>query len=333
MNIAELQHQLFNEIKSKIPPHVSATEEIAKVLDVSVDSTYRRMRGEKTISLEELHKLSTYYNISLDGIMNIQSGAFLFQGRLVDSNTFRFDQYWVNILQQVTYYNSFNQKELYSMNKDIPIFYHFLFRELAAFKYYFWMRTIFHFPDFKTKKFSFNYFPDDLFELGKKCLEMYNRLTVVEFWNIENINSTVRQIEFYRDGQIFESDEDVLKIYIVLEKMIDHLEMQAALGYKFNYDDPGKKPVGSYQMYYNEVIIGDNSYLIVLDGLKLSVVNHSVTNFMFTRDIAFNENMYNHVQNLMMRSTQISKVSEKERSRFFRLLREKIQKRKDALQL
>ena len=62
---------------------------------------------------------------------------------------------------------------------------------------------------------------------------------------------------------MFESDEDVLRVYEALEKIWDHLEKQAALGYKFNIDDPEKKPIGKYNMYFNEVLLGDNTMLAV----------------------------------------------------------------------
>ena len=59
MDASQLQQELFQVIKKNIPANESATDEIARVLDVSVDSVYRRMRGEKTISLDELYKLSS----------------------------------------------------------------------------------------------------------------------------------------------------------------------------------------------------------------------------------------------------------------------------------
>jgi transcriptional regulator with XRE-family HTH domain len=333
MNAPELQQELFQLIKKNIPEHLSATEEIAKVLNVSVDSIYRRMRGEKTISLDELYTLCSYYKISLDRLMNIQAGGFLFSGKLLNSNTFRFDEYVTNTIRDMTYVNSFKQKEFYTLSKDIHIFHHYHFKEIAAFKYYFWMKTLLHFPDFKSKKFSFSEYSDDLFELGKKTLDLYNLTDSVEIWNVETINSTIRQIEFYHEGQMFESDEDVLIIYEALDKLISHLEIQAALGYKFNYDDPEKKPKGPFQMYFNEVILADNTTLAILDGTKIAYVIHTVINYMFTRDISYCENLHEHVQNLMRRSTRISSVGEKERGRFFRFLREKIQRRKDALKV
>jgi len=333
MIISELQQELFQTIKKNIPGHLSATEEIAKVLNVSVDSVYRRMRGEKTISLDELYTLCSHYKISLDSLMNIQTGAFHFEGKLIDSTTFRFDRYLTDMIQNTAYFISFKQKEFYYLCKDIPIFYHFLFRDLAAFKYYFWMKTIFAFPDFKSKKFSFAEYPDELFELGQKALALYNQLPCAEFWNIETINSTIRQIEFYRESQMFRSDEDVLRIYDALENLINHVESQARLGYKFDYYYAEKKLISNYQMYYNEVVSGDNHMVVILDGVKVTLISHTMINYMMTRDVAFNENMYNHVQNLMKRSTQISSVSEKERSRFFRFLRERIHRRKEALKV
>ena len=47
MDTSAIQQELFHVIRSHIPEHVSAAEEIANVLQVSVDSVYRRMRGEK----------------------------------------------------------------------------------------------------------------------------------------------------------------------------------------------------------------------------------------------------------------------------------------------
>ena len=48
MDIHDFQQQIFQQIKSKLPATVSAVDEIAKLLNISSDSAYRRMRGEKT---------------------------------------------------------------------------------------------------------------------------------------------------------------------------------------------------------------------------------------------------------------------------------------------
>lgn len=331
MTTGELQQLLFKAIKNKIGENLSAADEIAKLLDISADSAYRRMRGEKTISLDELQVLCTHYKISVDQLLGLQSGGIVFQGQYLDKNTFRFEEFVTSMMHNLAYINSFKEKTFYYMCKDLPIFHQYHLPETAAFKWFFYLKTYFHFPEFERKKFRYADHPVALFELEKKVLDLYNQIPSVEVWNMETMNMFFRQIEFYRDGQVFESDEDVYRLYDAIGKIWDHLEKQASLGYKFNYGDPDQKRIGEFKMYFNEVLMGDNNMLVELDGTKLSYVSHSTINFMLTRDPAFNENMYNHVQNQMRRSTLISEVSEKERAKFFRIIRDRINNRKESL--
>jgi hypothetical protein len=331
MSESELQQQLFQVIKSRLATDASVADEVAALLEISTDSAYRRMRGEKAVTFDELYKIATHYRISLDQLMNINTGAILFQGQYLNKHNFRFEDYMNNVLQNMTYMNSFKEKEFYWSCKDMLIFHHYVFREIAAFKWFFWLKTYFNFPEFERKKFRFSDYPDELFAIDQKVLNLYNQIPSVEIWNIESMSIILRQIEFYRDCQVFESDKDAYKLYEVVEKLWDHLEKQASLGYKFNYGDPEEKPIAKFRMYFNEVMLGDNNSLVVLDGVKVSYIAHSTINFMITRDMAFNENMYNHLQNQMKRSTLISAVSEKERAKFFRIIRERIVRRKEAL--
>jgi hypothetical protein len=330
MNVNEIQEQLFQEIKRKIAAESSVADEVAKLLDISSDSAYRRMRGDKTITLDELYTIATHYKISLDRLMNIDTGGFLFQGNLLNSKTFRFDAYLTGMMNILGYFNSFKKKEIFYLCKETPVFHYFNIRELAAFKYYFWMGTLVYFPEFRNKKVDLDNYPDELFETGKKIIGLYNQIDSNEIWNIESWNSTLHQIDYYLDNQMFKSDKDALRVYDAMEKMLDHFEEQAKLGYKFNMDDPEKKPLGKYNMYYNEIVILDNSLLILLDNSKMASLAQGI-NYITTRDIAYCENYQYYVQNLVKRSTLISEVSEKERAMYFRRMHERVNKRKSSL--
>jgi transcriptional regulator with XRE-family HTH domain len=333
MDDNNLQQQIFNVIKRKTPGHLNVVDEIANVLGISADSAYRRMRGETTISLNELHNLCNHFRLSLDELMNIQTDNIIFQGQYLEKKTSGFETYMKGIVNTMTYMNSFKQREFFYMCKDLPFFHHYHLREIAAFKWFFWLKTYFEFPEFTKRKFRFSDYPDELFELDQKVLNLYNQIPSVEVWNIESMNIIFRQIKFYRDSEVFESDEDAYILYEAVDKLWDHLEKQAALGYKFNYGDPEQKPISELKMYFNEVLLGDNNMLVILDDKKMSFVTHSTINFMITRDLKFNENMHNHIQNQMRRSTLISEVSEKERSRFFRIIRDKITNRMQSLKV
>lgn len=331
MNINEIQQQLFQFIKTKLPVEASVADEIGKLLNISSDSAYRRMRGEKQITFEELYLLASTYRISLDQLMNINTGSFMFQGNLLNPKTHRYDAYLTGMMHNIAYFNSFKKKEIYYLCKDTPIFHWFTNRDIAAFKYFFWMGTLIYFPEFRNTKVSLDGYPDELFEMGKKISDSYQQLDTYELWNIESWNSTLHQIEYYLDNDMFKSDEDALRVYEGVEKILDHLEEQAKRGYKFNINDPEKKPLGKYFMYFNEIVILDNTMVLVLDNSKIAILPHTAINYLMTRDIMYCENFYNYVQNLIKRSTLISEVSEKERARYFRRMHERIDKRKVSL--
>ena len=246
------------------------------------------------------------------------------------AETFKYDEYLSNVMQQMKYMSGFNQKSMTYLAKDIPLFHHFHIREIAAFKYYFWMKTILQHPDFANKKFRLDDYPDEFYDLGLKTLYYFNQFDSEELWNIESINSTIRQIDYHYDSNIFSNSEEVYILYEAVEKLISHLEYQATEGYKFSVDNL-KKPLGKYQMYFNEILILEGNILVTLDGAKNAFLIHNVLNFLLTNDVRFCDNMYEHIQNLKRKSTLISTVSERERSRFFKYLRQRIETRKQSL--
>lgn len=331
MSTSELQVQIFQHIKAKLPSHISMVDEVAQILDVSTDSAYRRIRGEKPLSLEEIYRLCVRYGLSFDNLLNLKSGSLVFSGSFIHPSSFQFDQYLQSAIQHVKYMAGFKEKKMYYLCKDIPLFHHFHFKEVAAFKHYVWMRGIFNDPKLANKKFSLKHYPDELFDLGKKSLSIYNEIDSVEIWNPESINSSLRQIDYYHESGLFEDESEVLMIYEAYEKLITHLDTMAGVGFKFNIGESQSPSSGTYQMYLNEMVIGDNSILVVLDSTKLAFIIHTVINIMTTTDVRFCDNMYECMQNLMKKSTLISTVSERERSRFFKYMYQRFETRKQSL--
>ena len=329
--VTEMQAEIFRHIKNKIAVGASLADEIAAALNVSADSAYRRIKGEKGLSFDELHALCQRYQLSLDTLFDRKTDSIPFHGKFVDPALFRFEDYLAAVVQQVSYMASFKRRSMYYLCKDIPLFHHYQFKELAAFKYYFWHKTLLQSPEFVNKKISLASYSDDIYTLGKKALDIYNTLDSYEIWNMESLNGTLRQVEFYQDTDAFETSEDLLKIYESLERLFTHLETQAESGYKFDSNDPDKKRLAGIEMYFNEVVIGDNSILALLDDSRICFLTHTGMNFMMTRDIDFCENMYSYYQNLMRKSTLISSVSQWDRSRFFKVLRNRIALRKQHI--
>ncbi|HTS45328.1 MAG TPA: hypothetical protein VMH01_13095 [Puia sp.] len=326
------QQVFFQHIRNTLPPHISLVDEIAELLNISTDSAYRRIRGEKLISFDEIRTLCSHFKISLDQLFYLNSESIIFSGGLTNNKNYGFDIYLQNILDHLININSFERRELISLNKDI-IFHDFNFHDLTSFRLFFWMKTVLQYPLFGKALFDSDDFTESLHQTVKKIMTEYNKIPSQEIWNMENIQSIIYQIEYYKETKVFASAQDILNLYECLLKTVDHIERQAEAGYKFQ---PGGKPLqtnATYKLYVNEFILGDNTIVAVLNDLKVVYIPHTVLNYLHTKDTAFAEYTYQHFQNIIRKSTLISDVGEKERSRFFNTMREKIDDhRKSALQ-
>jgi transcriptional regulator with XRE-family HTH domain len=332
METTEVQQLFFQHIKSNLPAHLSMVDEVAEVLNISNDSAYRRIRGEKVIGLEEIQKLCVHYKVSLDQFLHLKSEALIFTGRVNYESETLFEDYLESVYRNLSIINSFEKRHLYFLMKDIPPFVHFQVPELSAFKFYFWMRSILHYDSMQKVKFSID---DPLYEkyhlLSKKVIEAYNKVPTTEIWNVESINSTIRQIEFLRESGLFKNPGDVKLLYEKLEELINHIERQAETGLKFNIGTEPTKQSAPYRLFVNEFVTLDNTLLAEMNDIKLTFINHSVLYFVTTRDEQFNNAMFINLDNLMKKSTLISEVGEKERVRFFNRLRDKIQVKQRSL--
>ena len=321
----DIQQQLFSYIKENLPPHLSLVDELGELLGLGADSVYRRIRGEKPIDLIELKKICEHYRLSLDQLLQLQQESVLFDAPGMNGPPGEFVDYLKAMLEQFKYFNSFKTREIFYLCKDAPIWYFYLFPELAAFKTFFWSKTINNQLALANKTFSFAEYPyEDCFALGQKILAQHNEMDSVELWNLESIHSTINQIAYYRDAGNFRSGGELEAVINSFHQWLDHLQLQAEKGVKFL---PGATDVSHrarIQFYVNELILGNNTMVIRLDDKQLSMITYSVFYYLFTRDSRFSAKVMASFDTLLGRSTLISRTGEKDRNRFFNALREKV---------
>lgn len=325
------QEFLFQRIKELLPPHASLVDVVADVLHLSQDSAYRRIRGETPIVLDEAKDLCLHFKLSLDQLLNVKGNATLFQNVRISLKNYSYEKYLTDLINQLAHVNSFLQKEIIYLTKDMALFHNFYYPPLIAFRYFFWMKNILQHPDFFKRKFVLSDVPSEILQLSMELVRAYHKVPSTEIWNTESINSVIFQIEFYKDAGYFSSPADTRAVYKSLEETILHLRHQVEYGRKFM---PGENPESkkeNFKFFFNRVILGDNTVLLVTDRLKTVFINYDVLNYMYTRDENFCTPCYEDLQNLMKKSTLISQTSEKQRNIFFNSLLNKIYDRINQL--
>src|SRR6185295_19685007 len=114
--------------------------------------------------------------ISLDSLLGNSSDTVTFSFRMINRQTFPFDQWLGSIMKSLEMIAPFERKEITWMAKDIPITHYFQFPELASFKCYFWMKTILQYPEYAEKKYNERLIGDQLIRLTEKISEKYMQI-------------------------------------------------------------------------------------------------------------------------------------------------------------
>ncbi len=324
MDKDDIQNRFFQEVKAKLPPNISLVVAVAETLDISNDSAYRRLRCEKQLTLQELQKLSKQFKISLDNLLLIQNDSFIFNGRITNNFDFKYDNWLETCVYHLETIAKYNPNHMYYLAKEIPFFYYFLIPEISAFKSFFFMKSILDYKDWRQAKFSVNDDYSKYQHLCKKISDIFASIPSTEIWSIENITSTIHQIEFYRVTGALRSNEDALVLYGKLDEIINHIEKQAECGFKLKAGQESATSGPAHKMFVNEITMGDNMQIMQLGDTQLTYINHSIINFITTADPAFNTYMKQTFDNIAQKSTPISVENQKDRLMFFNRLRTKV---------
>lgn len=325
MSHKQIQEHLFQRIREALPPGQTLVEVVADVLCVSPDSAYRRIRGETPLVLEEAAVLSQRFNLSLDGLIDVDEDCVVFRNMEPGKGSFDFKAYLSAIAQQIKALAACNQKSIIYESNDVPIFHQFSSKALLAFRHFFWMRTVFRHPDFQ-QQYSLERLTPDIEQMAAEILSVYAQIPSVEIWNTECVNSTLVQLNHYCETGVM-TRNDAAVVYAGLREALEHLEQQAAYGCKFTVGQSPRNRKENFRLFYNRVGLGDNLILTLHDDRKTLYVNYDALNYMVTSNDKFCNKIYEQMQNTMRRGTLISGVAEKQRNMFFNNLYAKLKAR------
>ncbi|MDO1445097.1 hypothetical protein Q0590_02485 [Rhodocytophaga aerolata] len=327
-----LQKKLFQQIKNGLGSHLSLVEEVADLLGISTDSAYRRLRSETPVSLEEAAILCKHFHIALDEIIPQPQEAVIFRRFSIHEQALTFADYLRYSREYFEKMRLIKHCMCYYAAKDIPVFYHFMFPPLGKFKLFFWLKTVKGVPEFKNLPFSFESIPDEYMKLSNAISDSYFQTPGVEIWNEETTNSTLRQIYYYHEAGLFADPAIPLALVDQLEQLVKHVHLQAETGQKLLHTaTPAAVPV-KFELYHNEVLLLDNTILHQADSFSSVLVSYNAIDYLTTTNHAFCHEVYRWLQIQMEKSVLISKISEKERNRFFNKMYENIKQHRKKMQ-
>jgi hypothetical protein len=316
MNTLQLQHKLFQIIKSKLSVESNLAKAIAECLNVSLDAAYKKIKGERLLDLAELQVLLTNYKIpfaELDVTNNY--GKVWFDFNPIGINNFTYKDYLQQMVNNLKMLLSNNIKYIIYSAKEIPMFYNFMFPELGCFKSFVWQKSILNLSAFKEEKFSIHELDEEIVVLGNQIYKLYNQIRSKEIWNYETVNCTNRQIDFYKIAGLFANDESHELILKQYNQLLNHIENQTAIGRKIDYIT--KESIALFDLYHNELIVGDNSVLIQFENNQMAFITPNAVNTFSTSQTEVTDYLSKNFDNILSQSIRLNKQSDKIKKPFF----------------
>lgn len=330
-NQADIQIHLFAMIRDQLPGHVSLVEEIAELLEISNDSAYRRIRGEKPISLQEVQKLAGTFRISLDDLIGNPTNSVTFRTNFLEETSYSFVDWLKGVLQITIGASQSEDAEIIFILNELSIYQIIQIPEICAFKLFFWRKSNLDFPGYRDQKFSVDELDEEVLSLSQEIISHYIRVKTKELTTEESLNSYLKQVLYYSEAGYFHSKNDALTLCDKLHELVEHQQRQAALGFKYAYGKPPVGEEGNFQLFHNDLILADNTVLVKTGNSCATYITSNAINLMQTHDRAFFDYNYAWGRNLLSKSVPISGTAERERNRFFRILHEKVDAAKNKL--
>jgi len=318
-NRMEIQKIFFETTKQRLNPNLRLVDVISDLLNIGSDSAYRRLRGEKELTLSELVKLSAYFNISIDSLLNYKSDNVIFKYTPLDFTDMQDYTSYIRSLSNL--YEGLakaKRKEILITAQDIPIFHFTPFVELTFFKLYAWNQSI------NRNQISYDQFVsgldrDELSLIYDKIINSYSQIPSTEIWSENTIEPILRLFDYHLDMDCFESKQYPVLLCHQLLQLIENVELWAEKGCKEHNGD-----VAYFQMYLSSVDMENNFVITKRDDVTTTSVKLFTINGIFTSNDAFCEETERWIRSLISKSLYLSGSSDRERFRFFQQIKNKI---------
>jgi len=324
MNSKRFQLDFFALVRQKSTNSNLLIQELQELLNLSKSTLYKRLNGDIKLTLDELIAIAIRYDISVDNLFQNQRSTISFELRSMIAQPKSFDEFLDPILVNLVLLNQLKEKEVWYASNEMPFFHYLHFPRLAAFKLYVWGRSVWNIKNLIDSTFTIASANEDFRQLIKKTVTLYEDIPSIEFWGIHILDTTLNQIKYCVEGQLFEHPNQAILLLDDLEQLLKLIATKAAEGKKSSQ--------GDFTLYHNEMLYTNNMILIKTNHGDSLYITYDNPNFMYTKDNQLCEYTNNWFAKLKRNSQCISLENEKYRLQYFEQLRNRVEQLKMELE-
>jgi len=250
---------LIADILSKIPENKKPVHYLMDLLGLSIESAYRRIRGEIPFTFNEITKLSLSLGFSVDKLINKDKSDNAYFDMMVDKDAERSEVFYQILVQYDNHVqNLYNAKKTASIMSwsHLPPIFQIWYDNIFRFTYYKWLHQANEIPS--NLNFSEIIVPDKIKLIQNKLKEYMrsnnNNLFIIGPHMFLNL---INEIKYYYRRKLISNKELVL-LKDDVRHLIDLLESIVREGV---YDEKAKS-----DFYLSTLEIESNNSYISYDG-------------------------------------------------------------------
>ncbi|MDR1370114.1 MAG: hypothetical protein LBJ72_08350 [Dysgonamonadaceae bacterium] len=220
-----IHEDLVDIIKYHTPGNENAVDTLIRIIPLSKEAAYRRLRGEIPFTLSEAVRISEKLDVSLDSLVGIdKKSSFMFHIKQLFSEN-PFESYYDLLVASLDIYKQLHEGaevKFYCAGNMLPPVFYFKYRALSQYIFFKWFYQSFHINGTNTG-FKDVVIPEKVLSMQQK---IYSEAIQIETYFIigeDLISSLIFDIRYFASIDLI-SPEEILRLKDDLFCLLDDLE-------------------------------------------------------------------------------------------------------------
>jgi hypothetical protein len=302
-----LQENFFEQLKKNLSPDTLIANEIAAALNISTSEAYNKLKGNSSLTLQQLEFLCNTYNLNFE--IKPQPS--------INTCTVKFTPFHTGNIDIGKYLESLNNimqmlsiggiSKLSCATDDIPFYHLFKYPELAAFKIHFWNNRIVKNTGNLGAAFDFKKANKKDINTAYELYKIYQSIPCVEIWTKSHLLITVDQIRYAAESHIL---KDKKLGQLLCEQLIATLKDIESYAVRSSKTEDGKT---LFDWYFCDVV-GSVTYLAETAEKRFCFLRFNTFNNFQSDDESLCKEVDMWLQSLLNDATGFSGHASKQRN-------------------
>ena len=321
----DIQKIILDAVEERIKGKDSLGNFLSELLFISKDAVYRRKRGETPLTIYEVQKICSHFNISFDALAQTRENAVVFEYNPLYNYDFSLELYLEGIVEALRKLGDQENTKIILTTNNFPLFQLLNFPHLTRFRLYFWAKTHLQIKEYENALFEEEKLTDKAYSIGYEILQRYVKIPTIECYDPEFLKGLMRQIHYYANAHLFKDPHYPLQLLDEVKMLADHIHEQTVVGKKFIYRHQSPAQGCEYDVYLNDTINTDNTFYYTSDAQEGVYLAHNHLNYLHTSNPTYVRESKLVLEKQIANSSLISQTNEKERNAFFHKLNNTIE--------